>query len=293
MSHIRHPNTSCCVPPASLHRRLPRWEASSARLTAKILAHHETLADPQTLASIASVVGSGSVDGGCANGLSQGDGDTAPHDRYMDCYAERCFQWGAEGERAETVGHLKAHKLPHEMAKPIAKHGELECVLCNTPTHGRRLRCHRCGHGGHAKHVAVSFQNEPTAKFRQGVEQFLFGTSVCSFARKRIMRTIGKLEAEYKQVYFVTTPETFFIRLQQIVGATHTLRMHCTALQNTAETGERGPNPRLREREKPERGRDYNGLFVNGLVQLLPLVTCCRGVGHSHLEMETVTSLMK
>lgn len=131
---------------------------SSARLTAKMLARYETLADPQTLASIASVVGSGSLDGGCANGLSQGDGGIASHDRYMDCYAERCFQWGAERERAETVSHLiEVHKPPHAIAKPIAKHGELECVVCNTPTHGRRLRCHRCGHGGHAKHVAVSF----------------------------------------------------------------------------------------------------------------------------------------
>eukprot|EP00752_Nemacystus_decipiens_P017503 g15691.t1 len=142
-------------------RRLPRWEVSSARLTTKILAHYETLADPQTLASIASVIGSGSLDGGCANGLSQSEDDVASHDRYMDCYAERCFQWGAEGERAEAVGHLiEAHKAPHAMAKPIAKDGDLECVVCNTPTHGRFLRCYRCGHGGHAKHVADWFMLE-------------------------------------------------------------------------------------------------------------------------------------
>eukprot|EP00903_Cladosiphon_okamuranus_P017135 g15782.t3 len=142
-------------------RRLPRWEVSSARLTAKILARYETLADPQTLASIASVVVSGSLDGGCANGLSQGDGGMASHDRYMDCYAEMCFQWGAECERAETVSHLiEAQKLRHATANLITKHGELECVVCNTPTHGRRLRCHRCGHGGHAKHVADWFKLE-------------------------------------------------------------------------------------------------------------------------------------
>lgn len=165
----------------SPHRRLPRWEVSSARLTAKILAHHETLADPQTLASIASVVCSGSLDGGCANGLSQGDGDMASHDRYMDCYAERCFQWGAEGERAEAVSHLvEAHKPPQATTNHIAKRGDLECVVCNTPTHGRRLRCHRCGHGGHAKHVVVSICSTiyliSTVKYRQGVKRYaVFG----------------------------------------------------------------------------------------------------------------------
>lgn len=144
------------APLLSFRRRLPRWEASSARLTSKILAHHELCADPQTLASIASVVGSGSLDGGCADGLPQGEDRIASHDRYMDCYAERCCQWGAEGERAEAIGHLtEAHELRgvhmtgDHTTKPIS------CVVCNALVYGRRLQCHRCGHGGHSKHVSV------------------------------------------------------------------------------------------------------------------------------------------
>lgn len=144
----------------SFRRRLPRWKVSSARLTSKILAHHETCADPQMLASIASVVGSGSLDGGCAGGLSQGGDHMASFDRYMDCYAERCSQWGAEDKRAETMSHQReAHNHPHDVqtpAKPIGEQGGLQCSVCDKLVDGRPLLCQRCGHGGHSKHIAVS-----------------------------------------------------------------------------------------------------------------------------------------
>jgi len=136
----------------SSRRRLPRWGTSSVRLTSKILAHHELRADPQTLASIVSVVGSGS-------GLLQGEDRVALHDRYMDCYAERCCQWGAQGERAVVIGHrAEAHDPVHTAGDYTAK--PLNCVVCNTLVHGRRLQCHRCGHGGHSKHVAAWFEFE-------------------------------------------------------------------------------------------------------------------------------------
>lgn len=129
-------------------------------MTSKILAHHETCADPQMLASVASVVGSGSLDGGCAGGLSQGGDQSASFDRYMDCYAERCLLWGAEHKRAETISHkTETHNHPHNVqtpAKPIAEQGRLQCSVCDNLVHGRPLVCKKCGHGGHSKHIAVS-----------------------------------------------------------------------------------------------------------------------------------------
>ncbi|CAM9093821.1 unnamed protein product [Ectocarpus fasciculatus] len=147
-------------------RRLPRWGTSSALLTSRILTHHETCADPQTLASVASVVGSGSRDGGCADGLPQGGDHMASCDRYIESYAERCGQWGAEGERAETVSHQTEPndhpasgvqhlgvRRPHDTANPI-------CSVCGTLVRGRPLLCPRCGHGGHSKHIAAWFELE-------------------------------------------------------------------------------------------------------------------------------------
>lgn len=161
---------------ASRCRRLPRWEASSARLTSRVLAHHELCADPQTLASIASVIGSGSLDGGCADGLLQGENRIASHDRYMDCYAERCCQWGAEGERAETVGHrAETRHMVHTAGNNTAK--PLICMVCNTLVHGRRLQCHRCGHGGHSKHVAAWFEFEAECR-HEACECLCWETSV-------------------------------------------------------------------------------------------------------------------
>ncbi|CBJ30692.1 conserved unknown protein [Ectocarpus siliculosus] len=147
-------------------RRLPRWETSSSLLTSRILTHHESCADPQTLASVASVVGSGSRDGGCAGGLPQGGDHTASCDRYIESYAERCCQWGAEGERAETVSHQTepcdhpasgvqhvGARHPHDTANPV-------CSVCGTLVRGRPLLCPRCGHGGHSKHIAEWFELE-------------------------------------------------------------------------------------------------------------------------------------
>lgn len=133
---------------------------SSARLTSKILAHHETCADPQMLASIASVVGSGRLDGGCAGGLSKRGDQVASVDRYMDCYAERCLLWGAEDKRAETISHQReTHVHPRDTqtpAKPVGEQGGLLCSVCDNLVHGRPLLCKQCGHGGHSKHMVVS-----------------------------------------------------------------------------------------------------------------------------------------
>lgn len=146
--------------PLHLRRRLPRWKASSARLVSKILARYETCADPQMLASVASVVSSGSRDGGCADGLSEREEQTSSYDRFMDCYAERCYHWGAEGERAKTVCHqTRTHDHPlrswNDTAKPKDEPGGLVCSVCDETVRGRPLLCLRCGHGGHSKHVTV------------------------------------------------------------------------------------------------------------------------------------------
>lgn len=133
---------------------------SSARLTSKILTHNETCADPQMLASIASVVGCGTLDGGCAGGLPQGGDQVASIDRYMDCYAERCLLWGAEDKRAETISHQpETHNLSHDVQTPAMSSGEqggLQCSVCDNLVYGRPLVCRQCGHGGHSKHIKVS-----------------------------------------------------------------------------------------------------------------------------------------
>ncbi|CAM9739944.1 unnamed protein product [Scytosiphon promiscuus] len=145
-------------------RRLPRWKSSSARLVSKILAHYETFADPQMLASIASVVSSGSRDGGCSDGLSQREGQTSSYGRFMDCYAERCYHWGAERERAKTICHQTKsdHRLGswHDTERPTDEGGGLVCAVCDETVRGRPLLCHRCGHGGHSKHVTGWFELE-------------------------------------------------------------------------------------------------------------------------------------
>ncbi|CAM9283265.1 unnamed protein product, partial [Hapterophycus canaliculatus] len=146
-------------------RRLPRWKSAGARLVAKILDHYETRADPQMLASVASVVSSGSRDGGSADGLSQREEQTSSYERFMDCYAERCYHWGAEDERAKTICHLtKTHDHPlrswQDTAAPVDEPGALVCSVCDKTVRGRPLLCLRCGHGGHSKHVTGWFELE-------------------------------------------------------------------------------------------------------------------------------------
>lgn len=146
--------------PIPSHRRLPRWKSSSARLVSKILAHYETCADPQMLASVASVVSSASRDGGCTDGLPQGEAQPNSCDRFMDCYAERCYHWGAEGERAKTICHqtkTEGHPLRswRDTGRPMDEPDGLVCSVCDETVRGRPLLCYRCGHGGHSKHVTV------------------------------------------------------------------------------------------------------------------------------------------
>lgn len=58
------------------------------------------------LASIACVLGSGSTNEAAAEKTQQEEEEkAATYDRYLACYAERLYQWGAQGVMAEATSH--------------------------------------------------------------------------------------------------------------------------------------------------------------------------------------------
>ncbi|CAM9282771.1 unnamed protein product, partial [Laminaria digitata] len=156
-------------------RCFPSWKSTGPRLTATILGHFETRRDPQMLASIACVLGSGSRDSGAAveNTQEEEEEKTATYDRYLACYAERLYQWGAQGVMAEATshqtgafGHRSALQIPtrqrrHGMVPYLCEqggdeqqpHGPFHCSVCYKPVDGEHLSCRLCGHGGHSTHI--------------------------------------------------------------------------------------------------------------------------------------------
>lgn len=58
------------------------------------------------LASISCVLGSASRDGAAVENTQQEEEEkAATYDRYMACYAERLYQWGAQGVMAEATSN--------------------------------------------------------------------------------------------------------------------------------------------------------------------------------------------
>lgn len=96
------------------------------------------------LASIACVLGSGSRDSGAAveNTQEEEEEKTATYDRYLTCYAERLYQWGAQGVMAEATshqtgafGHRSALQIPtrqrrHGMVPYLCEQGGDEVWFC-------------------------------------------------------------------------------------------------------------------------------------------------------------------
>lgn len=125
---------------ACFRRWQPSWKRTGQRLTAVMLRHFENTGDPQMLASIACVLGSASRDGGCGEILPQGNGKVETYDRYLTCYAERLYQWGAQGVRAETISHqTEAFCHQHDVQSPTtqSRHGTRHGIVPSL-----------CGRGG-------------------------------------------------------------------------------------------------------------------------------------------------
>lgn len=57
------------------------------------------------LASMVSVLGSASSDNDCQELLPEGHERIAAYSRYLTCYAERLYEWGAQDLRAEILSH--------------------------------------------------------------------------------------------------------------------------------------------------------------------------------------------
>lgn len=102
------------------------WKNSVAPLTEVLLRQFETTGDPQMLASMVSVLGSDSGNGDCGELLPEGQDRIAAYSRYLTCYAERLYEWGAQDLRAEILSHptetlsSRRSDVPHEsfMAHP-------------------------------------------------------------------------------------------------------------------------------------------------------------------------------
>lgn len=127
-------------------RRFPSWKSTGPRLTATILGHFETRRDPQMLASIACVLGSESRDGAAVDYMPQEEEEkAATYDRYLACYAERLYQWGAQGVMAEATSHqtgafghrsalqIRTRQRRHDMVPYLCEQGGgYEVCFCAT-----------------------------------------------------------------------------------------------------------------------------------------------------------------
>eukprot|EP00904_Undaria_pinnatifida_P003680 jgi/Undpi1/13312/HiC_scaffold_8.g02973.m1 len=167
-------------------RCFPSWKSTGPRLINTIFSHFETRRDPQMLASIACVLGSGSTNEAAAEKTQQEEEEkAATYDRYLACYAERLYQWGAQGVMAEATSHqtgaFGGHRsatqgtekfstrqrrngmvayLCSEQGGDEEPHGPFHCSVCYKAVDGEHLSCRLCGHGGHSTHIENWFRDE-------------------------------------------------------------------------------------------------------------------------------------
>lgn len=99
------------------------------------------------------------------------------YNKYRRAYAEILYMWGKYTERANILKYVADPNPPNDgidfvilcdrCAKPLktpycqnCKNYGFNCDICHLRVKGLSTFCLKCGHGGHAHHLKMWFENE-------------------------------------------------------------------------------------------------------------------------------------